>query len=124
MAATTRKLGGFSFRMDIDPAKTITGAQRAANAAAQLVGEYIKQRSNAIVPLRQGILKASSRVTPKGDGKVEVSYNKVYASYQHEGVSFNHPNGRQAKYLESVMKDPATAERAREIFGQELKKHL
>jgi hypothetical protein len=34
-----------------------------------------------------------------------VSYNKPYAARQHEELSYNHKEGRQAKYLESPLKE-------------------
>jgi hypothetical protein len=42
-----------------------------------------------------------------GNGNLEgsVSYDQVYAHYQHEGIGFKHPQGGQAKYLESVMQE-------------------
>lgn len=42
-----------------------------------------------------------------GNGNLEgsVSYDQVYARYQHEGIGFKHPQGGQAKYLESVMQE-------------------
>jgi hypothetical protein len=35
----------------------------------------------------------------------EVGYNKPYAARQHEELSYQHKDGRQAKYLENPLKE-------------------
>lgn len=40
---------------------------------------------------------------PESATKGEVSYNTPYAADQHEQISYDHPRGGQAKYLESVL---------------------
>lgn len=93
-------------------------ANSAAQAALPLVGEYIKQQSNAIAPLRQGTMIANSRVEVDGNKVVVGYFNTPYAARQHEGLHFHHPNGRQPKYLESVVNDPATSDAIKSIFAQ------
>lgn len=123
MAAHTRALGNFRFTVNIDPSAIVAQAEAARAQALPVIGEYIRARSTAIAPLRDGHLTASARVEPEAE-KVRVSYGEIYAAYQHEGVGFHHPNGRQAKYLESVMNDPATAQAAERIFAGMLRNNL
>lgn len=40
---------------------------------------------------------------PEQTKKGEVSFNTKYAATQHEQISYNHPRGGQAKYLESTL---------------------
>ena len=40
---------------------------------------------------------------PEKATKGSVSYNTSYAATQHEQIHYDHPNGGQAKYLESVL---------------------
>ena len=123
MAAHTRALGNFHITVNIDPSVVIARAEAARAQALPVIGEYIRARSTAIAPKREGHLTESARVEPEAE-KVRVYYGEVYAAYQHEGVNFRHPNGRKAKYLESVMNDPATAKAAETIFAGALKAHL
>lgn len=45
-----------------------------------------------------------------GNGSLvgSVEYDQPDAQYQHEGIGFRHPQGGQAKYLESVMQERFT----------------
>lgn len=64
--------------------------------------EHVLERSRAIVPLEEGTLERSGRVTVDGlEGAV--SYDTVYARIQHERLDFRHAPGRTAKYLERPM---------------------
>lgn len=78
-------------------------AQLARAAAYQgLVagGEHLLSESKAEVPIDQRILQNSGAVTPLPPDSVAVSYNTPYAVKQHEELSYNHPKGGKAKYLE------------------------
>lgn len=124
MPAHTKNMGCFSYDVSIDATATIAIAEAAARDAVAELGDYIKAESNAIAPLREGTLIENSRVEVEGDTATIGYFNTIYANYQHEGVELNHPNGRQAKYLESVMESPATANAAREILAQKLRDRL
>lgn len=116
--------GAFHYRIDMDFTAAISAAKQARDETLQQLGDYIKGESTAIAPLRQGQLIESSYVNPPVNGKVEIGYNIIYAHRQHEGVSFFHPNGRQALYLSKVMEDPNTLSTAETMFGENLRKHL
>ena len=124
MPAHTKNMGCFSYDVSIDAAAPVAIAEAAARDALSELGDYIKAESNAIAPLREGTLIENSRVEVEGDTATIGYFNTIYANYQHEGIELNHPNGRQAKYLESVMESPATANAAREILAQKLRERM
>ena len=124
MPAHTKNMGCFSYDVSIDATATVALAEAAARDAVVELGDYIKAESNAIAPMRDGTLIENSRVEVEGDTATIGYFNTIYANYQHEGVELNHPNGRQAKYLESVMESPATANAAREILAQKLRERM
>lgn len=117
-------LGTFHYRVEIDTGVPVALAEAAARDAAADLGDYIKAESNAIAPLREGTMIENSRVEVNGSTAIIGYFNTIYANYQHEGVNFNHPNGRQAKYLESVMENPTTANAARELLARRLREKL
>lgn len=117
-------IGTFQYRVEIDAGTPIALAEAAARDAAADLGEHIKAESNAIAPLREGTMIENSRVEVNGSAATIGYFNTIYANYQHEGVNFNHPNGRQAKYLESVMENPTTANAARELLARRLREKL
>lgn len=125
MAAHIKDLGSFRYKVDLNVEALSSQVVAARDSAIKLVGENIRQRSTAIAPLREGTLIAGAEVRPKGDGKIEIGYyGVIYANYQHEGVDFHHPNGRQAKYLESVVNDDDTQQAAKDIFAAELRAQI
>jgi hypothetical protein len=74
----------------------------------KLEAERILNESKRIVPFRDGILKDSGAVEgPKIDSsgvEVEITYGgaaQAYAAVQHWDTSLNHPNGKQALYLQT-----------------------
>lgn len=72
------------------------------------------------VPVDQGVLRASGFVSPpERRGRtitVTLSYGGAadhYAIIQHENLDFHHPNGGQAKFLESVLNESRSTMAAR-----------
>lgn len=70
----------------------------------------IMSESQEIVPMKTGVLKTSGVVDLpyiQGDTViVEMGYGGAatpYATRQHEDLDLNHPNGKQAKYLETPL---------------------
>ncbi len=66
------------------------------------------------VPLDTGLLRSTGTVHRPEKNNQEVSVNmsyggdgpaRLYAVIQHEHLGYNHANGRQAKYLESVLNE-------------------
>ena len=88
-----------------------------------LAAEHILEEATRIVPLLEGTLMRSGVASvDAGALRAAVSYDTVYAVYQHEGLDFAHPNGRQAKYLEQ----PLNSERAKcaALIAREIKTSL
>lgn len=78
----------------------------AAATALKAVGEDILGEAQRRAPVEEGTLRASGELELDISGPVmtaEVSFNTVYAAYQHEREDLKHPKGGQAKYLESVL---------------------
>ncbi len=92
------------------PAISAESANRALRFA-----EAVMKESQAIVPFDTGALESSAYIRlragqARGEGgqfasgeqvRVDMGYQGIpYAAIQHEDLTFRHPNGRQAKYLE------------------------
>lgn len=76
--------------------------RRAASRGLRLALEHTLGVANTLVPLDEGPLMQSGKVTVDGlDGMI--SYDTVYAVRQHEELTWKHAPGRQAKYLEQPM---------------------
>lgn len=115
--------GVFSYKVEIESAALIAGAEAAQKDTLQELGGYILGESTAIAPLRAGTLIASSYMKPSAD-RVEIGYNEVYAHRQHDETGFYHPNGREAKYLSKIMEDPNTLSQAQSLFADNLNKRI
>jgi hypothetical protein len=78
------------------------GTEQAALHGLRQAGELVLERSNRMVPLEEGTLERSGRVTDNGRDEVAVSYDTPYARVQHEDMTLRHDNGRSAKFLEKA----------------------
>lgn len=79
----------------------------AVTAALTTIGEDLLGRAQREAPVEEGTLRGSgtSHVHEDGDTiSVEVSFATPYAARQHEEVSWKHPKGGKAKYLEDPLK--------------------
>ena len=112
---------GFRCTVRFDADGIIARAEAARDQALGQVGEYIRARSAAIAPVRSGQLRASARVE-SGAGKVTVRYGAAHAAIQHEHTEFHHPNGGQARFLQSVMENPATVRMAERALADALRR--
>ncbi len=79
------------------------GTQAATLRGLRLGGELVLDASNRLVPIEEGTLERSGRVTDNGQDTVAISYDTPYAVRQHEDMNLRHPNGRQAKFLETAL---------------------
>jgi len=70
----------------------------ALTQAAEHVGEVSAQ----LVPIEEGTLLRSQKIEIDSATEASISYNTVYARYQHERLDLRHEHG-QAKYLEQPM---------------------
>ena len=79
----------------------------AARHGTQLGLEHVLGEANKLVPLEEGTLERSGKVTMGDGASGSVSYDTVYAVRQHEELTWKHLPGRQAKYLEQPMNTEA-----------------
>lgn len=115
-----------------------TGSTAMANRLERFrrrVPRFLEQASRAefekelkemkrVVPLDTGDLESTGRVETTRDGGGVVStvifgdpsMGVNYAVVQHEDLTLNHKNGRQAKYIESTLKESAPFMKARISF--------
>lgn len=101
--------------------------QAAANAAKaqalHLAAGALKDKSNAVAPIEEGILIGSSGISVDGaGGEASVYYDTVYAARQHEELTWRHDPGRQAKYLEEPLH--ANAEALQKVMANAMKRAL
>jgi hypothetical protein len=96
----------FTFR---PPALNAIAAVAAAAKLGERAGaEVLLEKSQPLVPVEYGDLKASGHVK-QGDDGAAVIYDAEspegypYGIRVHEDLSLNHPNGGQAKYLEQPL---------------------
>ncbi|WP_416565055.1 minor capsid protein [Nocardia testacea] len=64
--------------------------------------EVLLAQANDLVPIEEGVLQ-NSGTAEIADGTARVGYNTPYARVQHEDLTLNHPNGREAKFLEKPL---------------------
>lgn len=96
-----------------------TGAVRGLQAGTQL----ILDEAVRIVPLDEATLQDSGRAgVDESTLEGFVTFDTPYAVVQHERMDFIHPNGRQAKYLESPWR--ANAGRVQQIIGAAIRQSL
>lgn len=94
-----------------------------ANRGLRLGAEHLLKTSRDIVPIEEGTLETSGRVSvdPTGN-RAAVSYDTPYAVVQHEDLTMNHDAGRHAKYLETPMN--TEADTIAKLVRAEVKKEL
>lgn len=107
---------------NINTAQAVAKLRAAVQQATFRAAASIQTLAVSRTPIEQGELRDTTRVEEQHAGDVaraEVSYNKIYATRQHEEIGWNHPRGGQAKYLESAMQDGQ--DQARNIIQNHLK---
>ena len=82
--------------------KAIAGFKAGKQAGLRLAAEAVLAESNSRAPVRDGALRASGSTAVSGD-EAAIGYSIIYAARQHEEIGWNHPNGGQAKYLETAV---------------------
>jgi hypothetical protein len=93
------------YRMTWQGRRLWTGRGKAkAERGLQLALEHVLAESNRMVPLEEGTLERSGKVSmDAGTLTGTVSYDTPYAVRQHEEMTWRHAPGRQAKYLETAV---------------------
>lgn len=79
----------------------VRSAHRAAGEGNTESAEYLLEVALGRVPRESNDLAATGTVTTDGDGRAAaVSFSGDYAAVQHEDLTFEHPSGGEAKFLE------------------------
>jgi hypothetical protein len=86
----------FEFNLDLD--RLVSTEEAVTPEALQKAGEHIGEVSAQQVPIEEGTLLRSQKVTVEGT-VVAISYDTPYAIYVHEILRNKHPHGN-AKFLE------------------------
>lgn len=82
----------------------LTEIENAAREALLQTARDVLAESKRRVPVDDGDLRKSGRVTPDRDGlEVRVRYVSPIAWLQHERLDYRHPRGGEAKYLENAI---------------------
>jgi len=82
----------------------------AAEKALLEAGADLQQRSSDEAPVKDGLLRGNAAVDSsdlESKGLIRVGYNMIYALRQHEELTWEHPQGGKAKYLEDPFNDQA-----------------
>ena len=89
--------------------------------ASYQAAEHILGVANDLVPLLEGPLQHSGKVTVSEKGRqAGISYDTPYAVIQHENLDFQHAPGRIAKWLEVAMAQEVDT--ARQIMAAVLRR--
>jgi hypothetical protein len=79
----------------------------AAEHGLRVIAEDLLGRAQREAPVETGTLRQSAEVDLQavpGGVEAQVSFNTVYAARQHEELTWKHPRGGKAKYLEDPLK--------------------
>lgn len=99
------------------------GGKRRAVRGLNMALEHVLAESNKIIPLDEGTLERSGKVTvDEANLTGVVSYNTAYAVRQHEELTWRHAPGRQAKYLETAAN--ASRDECARIMQAEMRRWL
>lgn len=91
--------------------RVVNQLKSAAMAGLMEGARAVETVSASRAPIETGRLRNSVNTTMplsmSNEMTAVVSFNVIYARYQHEGVHFNHPRGGQAKFLSQTIDDQA-----------------
>lgn len=86
----------------------LTEIERAAREALRNdVAKPILKRARELAPSDEGDLRKSGKIAVD-DKTVTVAFRAKHAWLQHERLDYEHPNGGQAKYLETAVQEIAS----------------
>ena len=86
--------------MNVKP--ILTDMEKDAQQAARDVGKKQLARARELSPTKSGDSDKSGFVAVD-DRTTQVGFRSVISRIQHERTDFNHPNGGQAKFLETAV---------------------
>lgn len=108
---------------------------KVSEPAMELAANFMLEESRLITPWDTRLLQTNSQVIPPEIVRrasnpfgrpipVEIRggfvFLQVYAAAQHEGLDFHHPNGGQAKFAETILKDKRAQRRFVNIVAEEV----
>jgi hypothetical protein len=88
----------------------LTELEAAARAALIDTAKDVLKEAQALVPTDDGALRKSGKVEVD-DLEVRVVFRAPHAWIQHERLDYQHPDGGQAKYLETPASDKAVVDK-------------
>lgn len=95
---------------------------RFAADAVEAAADFLEEASNDLVPVEEGDLRLSSRVSVDREGlSASVSYHDPAAVPQHERLDYQHDTG-QSKFLETALH--SNERQLREVMAGELRRGL
>jgi hypothetical protein len=104
---------GLSMSIENTFVGAVAGVTIAKAEALQAAGTLILLTAQDRTPVDTGALVQSGRLTEVDSSTVAVSFGDdttaAYDVIQHEDLDLNHPNGGQAKFLESAVNDRRVA---------------
>lgn len=117
--------------MPVSGAEIRRAALRGAEKALESAAQDLAARAALEAPIETGTLRASVSPGPGGPlvkrvghdtVEVDVTFDTVYAARQHEEITWHHPRGGKAKYLEDPLK--AMAARYEAVVGASVRKEI
>lgn len=110
-----------SYKLVWKGAQATREVRKGAQEGLRLAAEHLLTKSVAQCPVNEGTLRRSAAVDISTDGMTAiVSYNTVYAARQHEELSWRHPKGGKAKYLEDPLH--SEAQKMRRIIRTQIRR--
>lgn len=110
---------GFTWHGD----QVTEAVRRAGIGSLRLGAEHILEEANRTVPHDEGTLMRSGFVDVDEEaGVAAISYDTPYAARQHEELSWQHAEGRRAKWLELTVQERQQA--VRDYVAQAMKKAM
>lgn len=105
--------------------------REAAERAVSVAAHDLLGRAQRAAPVEEGTLRASGVVEMEEHARgalpghaivATVSFNTPYAARQHEEITWKHPRGGKAKYLEDELK--AMTPRYERVIGESIRAAL
>lgn len=109
----------------IDGAELERRMRRLTDRAVEIWAETILGDAVVEAPIREGTLRGSGHIEDVSTPTIiarEISFNTPYAARQHEELTWKHPMGGKAKYLEDPLK--AHAREGERLVSASIRKGL
>lgn len=89
----------------LEALRAVRDKAQVLDADLEVGAQLVLAESSALVPKLSGDLADSGKVSRKrgGDNTVAIVYTSPYAHWIHENLTFRHPRGGQAKFLETAL---------------------